>query len=64
MLSNHRIPMTELEEEAVSRLIKKHGDTDVSITRNDPGETGPVRLSIGDQSWLVEESGHSKKVSS
>lgn len=63
MLNHQRIPMSELEQEAVNRLLKKHGQEGVSMTRNDPGESGPVLVTIGDQSWLVDDAGHSKKVS-
>lgn len=55
--------MLELEEEAVNRLRAKHGTaaSTVSMCRNDPGESGPVRLEVDGDVWLVTEDGHYRK---
>ncbi len=55
-----RIPLNEMEEESVNRLLRKHGPQG-SLTRTEPGETGPVRVEIGKDSWLVDDGGHATK---
>jgi hypothetical protein len=66
MLSDQRIPMNEQEAEAVKRLLAKEsspvGSELASLVRTEPGETGPIRVEIGDQAWLVDDGGHYRKV--
>ncbi len=59
MLSAGRIPLTAAEHAAIDKLLAKHGDG--SLTRRDPGETGPVLVHIGDDTWKVDEDGTTTK---
>lgn len=62
MLRQGSIPMTSKEIEACKNLVVKHGDANVlSITRRDPGETGPVLAHVGDDTYLVESDGRTRK---
>lgn len=60
MLQDGRIPLTAEEHAAIERLLAKHGPG--SLTREHPGEAGPVLVNIGDQTWRVHESGRTTKV--
>jgi hypothetical protein len=66
VLNEFRIPMNEQEEEAIARLLAKEAkaSSSVSFSRNDPGESGPVRVEIDDRAWLVDEDGHYAKAAS
>jgi len=61
MLEQGRIPLTEAENEAIDKLLDGH-DGNASLTRRDPGETGPVLVHIGDQVFEVDEDGKTTKV--
>lgn len=62
MLSEGRIPTSEAEHEAVEKLIGEHPDEQLYISRRDPGETGPLVVQIGDDSWEIGDDGKRKKV--
>lgn len=62
MLSEGRIPLNEKEHAAVDKLVGEFPDTPLGLTRRDPGETGPLVVSAGDQSWEISEDGKRKKV--
>jgi hypothetical protein len=49
-----RIEMSEEEAEAVDRLLAKEPGGAYSLARTEPGETGPIRVELGDKAWLVE----------
>lgn len=53
MLQHGRIPLTAAEEEAVARLEAEHGPAE-GLTRRDPGETGPVLVTIGGRVFEVD----------
>lgn len=56
MLSNERISMSTKEGEKVDALLAEHGgEGSVTICRADPGESGPVLVQIGDNTWRVTE---------
>lgn len=61
MLEGARIPLTAEEQDAVQTLLDEHGGG--SLTRRDPGETGPVVVHVGDRIWEVEEDGTVSEVS-
>lgn len=61
MLSEGRIPLTAEEHAAINRLLEKHGGA-ATLTRECPGEEGPVLVHIGDQTWRVSAAGRSTKV--
>lgn len=52
MLVEGRIPLSEAEGEAIAQLEAQHGPV-AGLTRRDPGETGPVLVTIGDQTYEV-----------
>jgi hypothetical protein len=41
------------EHELVEKLIAKHPDKPISITRRDPGESGPLLVHVGDKTYEV-----------
>lgn len=62
MLNEGRIPLTDAEHAAVNQLLAKHPEIAVSLTRRDPGETGPVLVHVGDDSYQVSAAGRIKKL--
>lgn len=62
MLSSERLAMSTKEEEKVDALLAAYAtpDDDVSMTRADPGETGPILVSIGNDTWRVTEARSTK----
>lgn len=42
MLSEGRIPMSDDEHAALKALLAKHGGEGVTLTRRDPGDSGPL----------------------
>jgi hypothetical protein len=63
MLVPGRTPMTEQEEAAVDKLMAEQEGEPISLTRRDPGETGPLLVHAGDSTWEISEDGKRKKVS-
>lgn len=57
MLSSERLEMSSKEEEKVNALIESYADDgeSVSVTRADPNESGPLLVSIGDDTWRVSD---------
>jgi hypothetical protein len=62
MLAQGRIPLTAEEHTAVQRLLEKHSGESVTLTRRDPGETGPVLVHAGNASYQVSEAGRATKL--
>jgi len=62
MLDSGRIPLNEAEDAAVEKLIAEHEGKPVSLTRRDPGESGPLLVHVDDESWVISEDGHRRKV--
>jgi hypothetical protein len=62
MLREGRIPHSQAEGAAIARLHDRHG-REASLTRRDPGETGPLLIHIGEDSWEIDAQGKAKKVS-
>ena len=56
-LSNNRIPLSPAEHDAVEALLEQHGEKVLSLTRRDPGETGPVLVQLEDATYEVDENG-------
>jgi hypothetical protein len=63
MLSPGRIPLTDDETQAVEKLLAKHAGESISLTRRDPGESGPVLVHVGRDTYEVDGA-KSKKVKS
>jgi hypothetical protein len=61
-LHEGRIALSDAEHAAINKLLAKHPDTAASLTRRDPGETGPVLVHIGDDSYQVSAAGRIKKL--
>lgn len=55
-----RLPMTAAEHRAVDRLIARYGHG--TLTRRDPGESGPLLMLIGDGVWQVGRDGRTRKL--
>ena len=48
--------MSEEEAAEVERLIEEHGNENVTLTRRDPGESGPLVVQFSDgQVFIVGE---------
>lgn len=61
LLHESRIPLTEAEHAAVDKLVAANPGVSVALTRRDPGETGPVLVTVGDDTYTVSENGRAKK---
>ena len=61
MLREGRIPLTAAEHDAVETLIAKNPGESVSVTRRDPGESGPLLVHASDHTYLVDEQGRAHK---
>ena len=62
MLSQERLPMSTKEGEKVDALIAEYADEgeSVGVTRADPDETGPLLVTIGNDTWRVTEARSTK----
>ncbi len=58
MLQEGRMPLNEAEHAAIDAL----GDGVVSFTRTQPGETGPLHVTVGDDVYEVVEDGTTVKL--
>jgi len=61
MLHEGRLPLTPAEHDAVDTLISKNPGQDVSVTRRDPGETGPLLVHVDETTYVVDEHGRARK---
>ncbi len=61
MLGEGRIPAEQAEHEAIDKLIAKHPDTSVSFSRRDPNEQGPLVVGVGDDTYIVQADGKTRK---
>lgn len=48
MLSQGRIPMSDDEHEQLEQLLDEHGREGVTLTRRDPGNSGPLLVQLPD----------------
>lgn len=62
MLSEGRLPFSDAEHQAVDKLQDEHPNENMTVTRRDPGETGPLVAHIGDDSWEIGDDGKRKKL--
>jgi len=64
MLHPERIPLNEAEEATVEKLLAEHGDGLAGFSRRDPGDTGPLLISLHDGTeWEIKEKGTRRRVS-
>ncbi len=61
MLHEGRIPLEDAEHAAVDKLITKNPDTPVSFSRRDPDESGPLVVGVGDDTYIVQIDGKTRK---
>lgn len=61
MLHQGRIPLNPAEHDAVNDLIGKNPRARVSLTRRDPGETGPLLAHVDDDVYEIDETGRARK---
>ncbi len=58
MLQPGRMPLNEAENAAIDALIEEHGGEAVkSFTRTQPGETGPIWVTVDEDEYEVTEDG-------
>jgi hypothetical protein len=62
MIIQQRIPMNAAEAAAVDELLPDLPEG-TSLCRNDPGESGPVRVDTGSKVYLVQDDGSVEEVS-
>lgn len=63
MLNSSRLPLNEAETNAVEKLTGENPDANLSLTRRDPGETGPLLVHVGESTYQIDDAGHRRKVS-
>lgn len=61
MLEQGRLPMTENEQAGLDRLLARNGGTLISLTRRDPGESGPLLAHVDDDTYEIDAEGHYQK---
>ncbi len=61
MLNEGRIQAEQAEHDAVDKLIEKHPDATVSITRRDENNTGPLLVHVDDDTYVVQADGKTRK---
>ncbi len=64
MLHEGRIPLGDAEHAAVDKLIEKNPDTLVSFSRRDVGESGPLVVGVGDDTYIIQADGKTRKQAS
>jgi hypothetical protein len=57
----NRIPLTAKEAEGVEQLLDQYPGESATLTRRDPGETGPLLVTIGGEEYEIAKNGKSKK---
>ncbi len=62
MLQEGRLPLNDAEHAAVDKLRGENEDAEISATRKDPGETGPLLVHVDDDTYEVADDGKRKKV--
>jgi hypothetical protein len=53
MLNHGRIPLTNQEHDTIEKLLAKHAGA-ATLTRRDPGETGPILAHLGDDTYQID----------
>ncbi len=62
MLQEGGVPLNEDEQGAVDKLRAENPDAPISMTRRDPGESGPLVVHVEDDTYEVADDGKRKKV--
>lgn len=62
MISEGRIPLSKREHTAVEKLIADNPGKQVSLTRRDPGDTGPVLVYVDEKTYRVAGNGRVTEV--
>lgn len=62
MVSAERIPVSDKEHAAIEKVQKKHKDQNLTLTRRDPGESGPIVVHAGDVSYQIAKDGKTTKL--
>lgn len=62
MLYEGRIPLNDAEQQAVEKLMFENDGAAVSLTRRDPGETGPVLIHIDHVTYQINDNGVTERV--
>ncbi len=61
-LSDGPMPLNEAERAAIDKLNEERPGEMRSFTRTEPGETGPLHVTVGDDVYEVAEDGKRKKL--
>ncbi len=62
LLKEGTIALHQAEVAAVDKLRGEHPDGNISLTRRDPGETGPLLVHVDSDTYEVGSDGKRKKV--
>jgi hypothetical protein len=62
MLSPGRIPLNAAEEAALEALLESQPGRSLTLTRRDPGDTGPLLVQSDDGAWEINEEGEVRLV--
>jgi len=62
MIEEGRISVQDAESAAIEKLRSENPDAAISLTRRDPGNTGPLLVHVDDDTYEVGEDGKRKKV--
>ncbi len=62
LVQEGQMPLNEAEQGAISALKEKHPGEMRSFTRTQPGETGPLHVTVGDDVYEVSEDGKAVKL--
>ena len=58
VLQPGRIQMSDVESSALDFLIAANADQPISVTRRDPGDSGPLVAQVGDAQYEIDEAGN------
>jgi hypothetical protein len=62
MIEAGRIGLNDAEAAAIEKLQGENPDAPISLTRSEPGETGPLLVHVGEDSYQIAEDGKRKKL--
>lgn len=61
MLGEGRIPLKDVQHEAVNKLAEERPGEPMTLTHRDPGESGPLLAYVGEDIYEISEDGKRKK---
>jgi hypothetical protein len=62
MLEEGTLPTVAAEQDAIEKLRSENPNAAISFTRRDAGDSGPLLVHVGDDTYEVADDGKRKKV--